>query len=191
MLHKVFEGCGHLWTWIHNCGCAASLSIGPTVSQTSEDGGDAEWYLATVQWELCNYDFISSRWWAECIYELKNAFGWLILHLPQNKNACWEMSSGMNWNEHAGDDELDGLPLGFWCFDNLPQQSVRSGLVLSQMSESLLSQRTNHLELHHENESTKKESIKWYKQCLAAVAGFRGLGPPGLEFMFGLYIIVE
>lgn len=73
MLHKVFEGWDHLWTRILNCGCAASLSIGPTVSQTSEDGGDAEWYLAAARWELCNYDFISCRWWAECIYELKNA----------------------------------------------------------------------------------------------------------------------
>lgn len=73
MLHKVFEGCDHLWTRIHNCGCAASLSIRPTVCQTSEDGGDAEWYLAAARRELCNYDFISCRWWAECIYELKNA----------------------------------------------------------------------------------------------------------------------
>ncbi len=107
MLHKVFEGCDHLWTRIHNCGCAASLSIRPTVCQTSEDGGDAEWYLPVARRELCNDDFIYCRWWTESAFMSLKTLPVTHPSSTSNKNACWEMSSGMNWNEHAGDDESD------------------------------------------------------------------------------------
>lgn len=162
MLHKLFEGCGHLWTWIHNCGFAASLSIGPTVRQTSENGGDAECCL-------CNYDFISRRWWAECIYELKNAFGWLILHLPRNKNACWEMSTGMNWNEHAGDDELDGLLVGFWCLDNLPlaRSAICKHWPFSLALNHYCHKEKKRLDVYHENKAWWKISYSslWWKRA--------------------------
>lgn len=134
MLHKVFEGCDHLWTRIHNCCCAASLSIHPTGSQTSEDGGDAEWYLAAARRELCNYDFISCRWWAECIYELKNTSSdSSSIYLAQERllrNVIRHELKWTRWRQWVGWAAV----AGFRCLDNLPLslvlQSVSTGLVI-------------------------------------------------------------
>lgn len=170
MLHKVFEGCDHLWTRIHNCGCAASLSIRPTVSQTSEGRADAEWYLAAARRELCNYDFISCRWWAECICELKNAYSdSSSIYLEQEHLLQNVIRHELKWTCRRRWVRWSAIA-GFRCLDNLPLllvlQSVSTGFVIwlkHGRSLWIINVTENKLDAY-QNENAMKKSMNYKKK---------------------------